>query len=172
MVRREPLAARLRVLRARLGLSMTDAAELAGVQRQTLARLERGEAKPHDYTLSKIAGAYGVDVADLLTDEEPAPLSPETPLAPQLTWEQFARHGVEPTEAEISTVNQLLREYARIATTGEKKGRIIIEEGPVDLERAYLLIDYALMKNILTPEDVAILSRGVEGRLASSAGTA
>jgi transcriptional regulator with XRE-family HTH domain len=61
---------RLRVLRAERGLSLTEAAERAGIQRQTLALLERGERHPHDPTLAKIAKGYGVPVEELL--EEPA----------------------------------------------------------------------------------------------------
>jgi transcriptional regulator with XRE-family HTH domain len=61
---------RLRVLRAERGLSLTEAAERAGIQRQTLALLERGERHPHDPTLAKIAKGYGVPIEDLL--EEPA----------------------------------------------------------------------------------------------------
>jgi transcriptional regulator with XRE-family HTH domain len=63
---------RLRVLRAERGLSLTEAAERAGIQRQTLALLERGERHPHDPTLAKIAQGYGVPVENLL--EEPVPL--------------------------------------------------------------------------------------------------
>jgi transcriptional regulator with XRE-family HTH domain len=61
---------RLRVLRAERGLSLTEAAERAGIQRQTLALLERGERHPHDPTLAKIAKGYGVPIEGLL--EEPA----------------------------------------------------------------------------------------------------
>jgi transcriptional regulator with XRE-family HTH domain len=67
------LAMRLRVLRAERGLSLTEAAERAGIQRQTLALLERGERHPHDPTLAKIAKGYGVPVEELL--EEPVPLA-------------------------------------------------------------------------------------------------
>jgi transcriptional regulator with XRE-family HTH domain len=63
------LAEKLRVLRAQRGLSLTEAAEKAGVQRQTIAFLERGERHPHMPTLSKIAHGYGVPVEELL--EEP-----------------------------------------------------------------------------------------------------
>src|SRR5215218_802186 len=67
------LAMRLRVLRAERGLSLTEAAERAGIQRQTLALLERGERRPHDPTRAKIAKGYGVPVEELL--EEPVPLA-------------------------------------------------------------------------------------------------
>src|SRR5215208_3676863 len=64
------LAMRLRVLRAERGLSLTEAAERAGIQRQTLALLERGERHPHNPTLAKIAKGYGVPVEELLRREE------------------------------------------------------------------------------------------------------
>ncbi len=75
---RGSLAERLRVLRARRGFTLTEAAERAGVQRQTLALLERGERHPHTPTLHKLAKGYGIPVEDLL--EEPVPLAeaPET----------------------------------------------------------------------------------------------
>src|SRR5215207_3798847 len=85
------LAMRLRVLRAKRGLSLTQAAERAGIQRQTLALLERGERHPHDPTLAKIAQGYGVPVEDLL--EEPVPLA-ETPkeAGPANVRQLFAEH--------------------------------------------------------------------------------
>jgi transcriptional regulator with XRE-family HTH domain len=64
------LAEKLRVLRARMGLSLTEAASRAGVTRDTLSDLEHGKRHPYMPTLSKIAAGYGVPVEDLL--EEPA----------------------------------------------------------------------------------------------------
>jgi transcriptional regulator with XRE-family HTH domain len=64
------LAEKLRVLRARMGLSLTEAAGRAGVTRDTLSDLEHGKRHPYMPTLSKIAAGYGVPVEDLL--EEPA----------------------------------------------------------------------------------------------------
>ena len=63
------LAERLRVLRAREGLSLSEAAERAGVTRDTLSELERGKRHAYTPTLTKIARGYGVPVEDLL--EEP-----------------------------------------------------------------------------------------------------
>jgi len=64
------LAEKLRVLRARMGLSLTEAASRAGVTRDTLSDLEHGKRQPYMPTLAKIADGYGVPVEDLL--EEPA----------------------------------------------------------------------------------------------------
>jgi transcriptional regulator with XRE-family HTH domain len=63
------LAEKLRVLRAREGLSLTEAAARAGVTRDTLSDLEHGKRQPYMPTLSKIAAGYGVPVEGLL--EEP-----------------------------------------------------------------------------------------------------
>jgi transcriptional regulator with XRE-family HTH domain len=64
------LAESLRILRAQRGLTLTDAAERAGVTRDTLSDLERGKRHAYMPTLAKIAKGYGVPVEDLL--EEPA----------------------------------------------------------------------------------------------------
>jgi transcriptional regulator with XRE-family HTH domain len=65
------LAQRLRILRARKGLTLTQAGEQMGITRHTLAALERGGQEPHFDTLHKIARVYGVPVEELL--EEPVP---------------------------------------------------------------------------------------------------
>jgi transcriptional regulator with XRE-family HTH domain len=113
------LAMRLRVLRAERGLSLTEAAERAGIQRQTLALLERGERHPHDPTLAKIAKGYGVPVDELL--EEPVPLAEvsetgqteaeerDTPgVAPDVLFHmaKFTGQLADVLEAEIEGVEQ------------------------------------------------------------------
>src|SRR5688572_5710358 len=67
------LAERLRILRAREGLTLTEASERIGITRHTLRSLERGGQEPHYPTLAKIAKGYGVPVEELL--EEPLPLA-------------------------------------------------------------------------------------------------
>jgi transcriptional regulator with XRE-family HTH domain len=57
-------------LRAQRGMTLVEAAEQAGVGRDTLSDLERGRRHPVMPTLAKIAQGYGVPVEDLL--EEPA----------------------------------------------------------------------------------------------------
>jgi transcriptional regulator with XRE-family HTH domain len=81
------LAERLRILRAREGLTLTEASERIGITRHTLSSLERGGQEPHYPTLAKIAKGYGVPVEELL--EEPVPLAE----APQVT-------GLAEAEAE------------------------------------------------------------------------
>src|SRR5215203_1854086 len=72
------LAERLRVLRARRGLGLVEAAEGIGIDRQTLRRLERGDGNPYYPTLHKIGAFYGVSAEELLVEqEEPAPQKAE-----------------------------------------------------------------------------------------------
>jgi transcriptional regulator with XRE-family HTH domain len=159
------LATRLRVLRAQRGLSLTDAAELAGIQRQTLAKLERGGTRPHDVTLSKLAKGYGIDVEDLLDLDDEPPAQTE---APQLTLEQFADHGIQPTSAEVATLNAKLKIYTEMAQAADNKPRTLtIPEGPVDMTRVDLLIEYACMSGMLTREDLTVLAYGVARELAA-----
>jgi transcriptional regulator with XRE-family HTH domain len=68
------LAARLRVLRARKGLTLLAASEELGIDRHTLRDLELGRGRTPRYpTLAKIAEGYDVPVEDLL-EKEPVPL--------------------------------------------------------------------------------------------------
>src|SRR5215212_9081772 len=72
-IMRGSLAERLRILRAREGLTLTEASERIGITRHTLSSLERGGQEPHYPTLAKIAKGYRVPVEELL--EEPLPLA-------------------------------------------------------------------------------------------------
>jgi transcriptional regulator with XRE-family HTH domain len=65
----DTLARKLRVLRAERGLTLREAEQLTGVDKDTLSKIERGLRHPYDVTLSKLAKGYGVPVEDLL--EEP-----------------------------------------------------------------------------------------------------
>src|SRR5215203_1182447 len=59
------LGEKLRMLRAQRGLTVTQAAELTGTTRDTLAALESGKRKARYDTLFKIAEGYGVDVDEI-----------------------------------------------------------------------------------------------------------
>jgi transcriptional regulator with XRE-family HTH domain len=65
----EPIALKLRALREQRGLTPKEAAELADVSHRTLIRLESGERAPYMPTVTKIAGAYGVSVEELVGEE-------------------------------------------------------------------------------------------------------
>jgi transcriptional regulator with XRE-family HTH domain len=78
------LAEKLRVLRARKGLTLAEAAGRAGITPDTLSELERGKRHAYTPTLHKIADGYGIPVEDLLEEpvvpKPPAPSPPDPPL--------------------------------------------------------------------------------------------
>ena len=57
---------RLRQLREERALRQEDLAELAGVGKNTVNRLERNHTEPHMTTIRKLADALGVDPAELV----------------------------------------------------------------------------------------------------------
>ena len=95
------LAEKLRVLRARMGLSLTEAAARAGVTRDTLSDLEHGKRHPYMPTLSKIAAGYGVPVEELLG--EPA-------LAEKVEAPDTGQPGAEQTARDIAHAEALRQE--------------------------------------------------------------
>ncbi|MGZ4434629.1 MAG: helix-turn-helix domain-containing protein [Trebonia sp.] len=62
---REVLGARLRRLRHRRGLTLTEVAQRAGVSPQYLSEIERGRKDPSSEMLAAVAGALGYRVLDL-----------------------------------------------------------------------------------------------------------
>lgn len=74
----EQLSWRLRHLRKLAGLSQEALARRAGVSRNFLAQIERGESLPTVSVLRRLASALGTTVAHLLGEEPPAASSAET----------------------------------------------------------------------------------------------
>jgi transcriptional regulator with XRE-family HTH domain len=99
------LSERLRVLRARRGLSLTEAAERAGVTRDTISDLERGKRRAYMPTLTKIAKGYRVPVEELL--EEPVPLgeAPEAGSSETRVPEESARTEGEQRALSIREIS-------------------------------------------------------------------
>jgi len=59
---------RLRDLRVRRALRQEDLAELAGVGKNTVNRIERNTTEPHMTTIRKLARALEVDPAELVKE--------------------------------------------------------------------------------------------------------
>ncbi|MCH7825658.1 MAG: helix-turn-helix transcriptional regulator [Acidobacteria bacterium] len=65
------LSENIRRLRKAADLSVSEAARKAGIHRVAWTEIEQGKnANPTTSTLSKIAGALGVTVAELFVDED------------------------------------------------------------------------------------------------------
>ena len=62
-----PLYNRLKEYRARLGVNQQEMGCLAGVSRQTISQIERGDYSPSVMLALKIAKICGVSVEDIFT---------------------------------------------------------------------------------------------------------
>ncbi len=85
----DELGKALRDLRRRSGLSQEALAERAELSRNFVAQIERGESTPTVATLSRLAGALGTTVGELL-GEEPAAGEPAASVAVPLVADRIA----------------------------------------------------------------------------------
>ena len=65
-----PLYNRLKEYRARLGANQQEMGQLAGVSRQTISQIERGDYSPSVTLALKIAKICNVSVEDIFSYEE------------------------------------------------------------------------------------------------------
>ena len=65
-----PLLNRLKEYRSRLGVNQTEMGKLAGVSRQTISQIERGDYSPSVTLALKIAKICEVSVEDIFICEE------------------------------------------------------------------------------------------------------
>jgi transcriptional regulator with XRE-family HTH domain len=115
------LAARLRVLRARRGLSLLAASEELGVDRHTLRDLELGRGRTPRYpTLAKIAEGYDVPVEDLLEDgpslkelHEEAGCKTDWLTRPEEEWQASLPRSLTPLDA-MQIVQEMAEEFSAL----------------------------------------------------------
>lgn len=62
------LGDRIKKIRESEGLSIRDLAELAGINKSQIVRIESGQSDPHYTTLLRIARALGITVGDFADD--------------------------------------------------------------------------------------------------------
>ena len=65
-----PLHNRLKEHRARLGVNQQELGRMAGVSRQTISQIERGDYSPSATLALKLARLCGVTVEDIFSYEE------------------------------------------------------------------------------------------------------
>lgn len=65
-----PLFNRLKEYRARLGVNQQELGRMAGVSRQTISQIERGDYSPSVTLALKLAKLCGVTVEDIFTYKE------------------------------------------------------------------------------------------------------
>jgi transcriptional regulator with XRE-family HTH domain len=93
------IAARVRNLRNRSGLSLEALAEASGVSRSMISLVERGESSPTAVVLEKLATGLGVSLATLF-EPPAAPPHPVSRRAEQIEWRDpasgYLRRNVSP----------------------------------------------------------------------------
>lgn len=97
----------LRELRRRKALTQQELADLAGIHRVTVARIESGADQPEAATIRKLAQALSVDPADLFSGAIPTHDLNRTGSGPIL-------EAIELRAAESSDVTRLLAEDERL----------------------------------------------------------
>lgn len=93
------IAARVRELRNRQGLSLEALADASGVSRSMISLVERGESSPTAVVLEKLATGLGVSLATLF-ETPAAPPHPVSRRADQVEWRDpasgYRRRNVSP----------------------------------------------------------------------------
>jgi transcriptional regulator with XRE-family HTH domain len=94
------LAMRIARLRREAGLTLDGLAEVSGVSRAMISKVERGEASPTATVLAKLANAFGVSLSSLFGEAETKPGAPFSPRAAQQEWRDpatgYVRRHVSP----------------------------------------------------------------------------
>lgn len=116
----ELIASRLLLLRKSKGLSLEQLAELAGVSKAMISKIERQESSPSATLLGKLAAGFGVSVTQLLSEESAEPKRLRR-LSEQELWRDpdigYLRRQVLPPEAqsELEMIEITLPAEARVS---------------------------------------------------------
>jgi len=139
----ERIAARVRDLRGRHGLSLETLAEASGVSRSMISLIERGESNPTAVLLEKLATGLGVSLATLFE----APAAPPLPMSrrsDQVEWRDpesgYLRRNVSPGgfPSPIQIVEVIFPAGARVAyETAARPGvthqQVWVLEGSIEM---------------------------------------
>jgi transcriptional regulator with XRE-family HTH domain len=148
------IAARVRGLRAELGMSLDALAAKCDVSRSMLSLIERGESSPTAVVLEKVATGLGVALAALFEDASAA-ASPIARRADRTPWRDpqsgYVRRNISPPNfpSPIQIVDVMLPAGARVAyETGARDPsihqQIWVREGTIEVtvgETTHLLAE-------------------------------
>jgi len=112
MATQKPNIKRVHELRVARGWSQEQLAKVAGLSPRTVQRLEAGEGAALD-TLQAIAGAFDIEVSEVLAAEKPLPPPPKVTFLPRIrTGEelcnvvgpaQMYHHDYDPLSKDVIT---------------------------------------------------------------------
>src|SRR5215204_1235299 len=157
------LAERLRVLRARKGLTLVEASKAIGIDRHTLRDLERGKRAAYFPTIEKIAKGYGVAVSTLVAeggeDSETAGVKQE----PALSGKAEAPPATPPSSSAASKTSEAGQQSVEsqvvnaLASYIQKRARVYKEDldDPNSFHFAYPAAT-ALWGSALTQENLML----------------
>ncbi|MEM1078828.1 MAG: helix-turn-helix domain-containing protein [Pseudomonadota bacterium] len=101
----QKLAAHLRSLRERHGLTLARLAERSGLSRASLSRIENGEVSPTAETLGRLAAVYALPISQLLSPLNQG-FQPVLRRADQAVWTDpargFQRRSISPSNGPLS----------------------------------------------------------------------
>jgi transcriptional regulator with XRE-family HTH domain len=137
------IAARVRDLRAELGLSLDALAAKCDVSRSMLSLIERGESSPTAVVLEKVATGLGVALASLFEDSA-ASVSPVSRKEERVSWKDpdtgYVRRNISPPNfpSPIQIVDVMLPAGARVAYETGARGasihqQIWVQEGSIEV---------------------------------------
>jgi transcriptional regulator with XRE-family HTH domain len=137
------IAARVRGLRAELGLSLEALAAQCDVSRSMLSLIERGESSPTAVVLEKVATGLGVPLATLFEDSSAA-VSPISRREERTPWRDpqsgYIRRNISPPNypSPLQIVEVMLPAGARVAyETGAREPNIHqqvwVREGSIEI---------------------------------------
>jgi len=137
------IAARVRELRAELGLSLDQLAAQCDVSRSMLSLIERGESSPTAVVLEKVATGLGVALANLFEDSAAA-TSPISRKADRTPWKDpdtgYVRRNISPPNfpSPLQIVDVMLPAGARVAyESGARDAsihqQIWVQEGSIEV---------------------------------------
>lgn len=115
------LAARLRGLRTRNGLTLDELSERTGVSRSMISLIERGESSPTAVILNRLATGLGVSLASLFAEADRDEAPPLVRQADQRVWRDpesgYLRRALSPPghPSPLELAEVILPPGARIA---------------------------------------------------------
>lgn len=125
----QSVAHRLRRLRSERGLTLDQLAELSGVSRAMISRIERGEASPTAALLARLCSALGLSLSSFFEPEATA-VSPLARREEQALWRDpesgYLRRSVSPprTGSRVDIVEVEFPPGAEVRFPGQQASRV------------------------------------------------
>lgn len=105
------LPQRIKRLRESCGLGQSELAQMAGITQAQVSNYEVGRQMPGLETAAKLAGAFGITVAELIGEKEPKAAAPRPPRKEEMALWVLEAIGISATR--LDQIRHLLGEGVR-----------------------------------------------------------